>query len=125
MQIKWISVPALALCLASMGALKAHARGIQPSSGVSQYQDHPDRWDAAPNAYSDAQRRGFHEGMEAARRDFQERRHADADDHDIYKHPPVEESARKEFREGFREGYQRAMEHMKHDHDYDRDVPRF
>jgi len=125
MKIKRISVPVLALCMASTGALQAHARAAQPGGGVSQSRDHPDRWGEAPNGYSDAQRRGFHEGTEAARRDFQEGRRLDADDHQAYRHPPVEEGQRREFRDGFREGYQRAIEHMRNDRDHDRDIPRF
>jgi len=124
-KIKWIAPSLLALCVASTGALKAHALKPQPISNPSFTQDRDhDRWDEAPSDYRDAQRRGFHEGVEAARHDMSEHRHADADDHEMYKHPPVEGDARREFREGFREGYRRAMEHMAHDRDHD-DVPHF
>ena len=131
--LKWFVPSLLALCVASAGALKASAHEAQPISGssfssaVTQDQDRDrdrDRWDQAPSEYRDAQQRGFHEGVEAARHDYSEHRHADADDHEMYKHPPVEESARREFREGFREGYRRALEHMRHDRDRD-DVPHF
>ena len=117
--IKWLTPSLLALCIASAGALKAHA--TPPAPSAAQYQDR-DRWDTPPADYRDAQQRGFHEGVEAARKDVSEHRHADADDHEMYKHPPVEGEARKDFREGFREGYRRAMDHMMHDHD---DQPRF
>jgi hypothetical protein len=117
--IKWIAPSLLALCIASTGAaLKASAHEAQPAPSAAQYQDH-DRWDAAPADYRDIQQRGFHEGVEAARHDYSEHRHADADDHQMYKHPPYEGAARNEFREGFREGYRRAMDHMKHDRDHD------
>ena len=124
--IKWFAPSLLALCVASTGALKATAHEAQPVPGAAQYQDH-DRWDAPPDGYREAQQRGYHEGVEAARRDFSEHRHADADDHEIYKHPRVEGEARKDFREGFREGYRRAMDHMMHEHrEHDRDdQPRF
>lgn len=117
MKIKWLAPSLLALCVASTGTLKAKAHEAQPlpSAAISQDRDHD--WDRVPDEYRDAQRRGFHEGIEAARRDFAEHRHADADDHEVYKHPPVEEGARREFRDGFREGYHRAVEHMKHDRD--------
>ncbi|HMG87847.1 MAG TPA: hypothetical protein VK574_19085 [Terracidiphilus sp.] len=115
-KINWIAPSLLALCVVSAGALKARSLEAQPVPHISFAQDH-DRWDEPPSEYRDAQRRGFHEGVEAARHDMSERRHADADDHEMYKHPPVEGDARKEFREGFREGYRRAMEHMRHDHD--------
>src|SRR5579863_1926645 len=119
-QMKWLAPSLLALCVASTGALKAHSLGLQPLSNATVAQDHDqdrDRWDEPPSEYRDAQRRGFHEGVEAARHDMSENRRRDADDHEMYKHPPVEGDARREFREGFREGYHRAMEHMRHDHD--------
>ena len=118
-KIDWIAPSLLALCVASAGALKARALEPQPVPHTAYVQDH-DRWDEAPSDYREAQRRGFHEGMEAARHDMGENRHADADDHQMYKHPPVGRDDRQAFREGFREGYRRAMEHMRHDHD---DVP--
>ena len=118
MKIKWIAPALLGLCVASSGALKAAAHEAQPISGTALYQDHDhDRWDEPPSEYRDAQRQGYHEGIEAARKDFAEHRHADADDHRMYKNPPVEGDAKREFREGFREGYRRAMDHMAHDHD--------
>lgn len=117
-KLKWIAPSLLALCVVSAGTLKAHASEAQPVPNASFAQDHDqDRWDEPPSEYRDAQRQGFHEGMEAARHDMSENRHADADDHRMYKHPPVEGDARREFREGFREGYRRAMEHMRHDRD--------
>jgi hypothetical protein len=120
---KWIAPSLLALCVASTGTLKGHSLEAQPAPHASLAQDHgQDRWDEPPAEYRDAQTRGFHEGVEAARKDVGEHRRPDADNHEIYKHPPVEGDARKDFREGFREGYRRAMDHMLHDHD---DQPRF
>ncbi len=125
MNIKLLAIPALAVCMAAPGTIKAVAHEVQPAPSPAQYQgQYQDRdrdWDRAPDDYRDAQRQGFHEGMEAARRDYMDRRHADADDHDVYKHPPVDERDRGQFREGFKEGYRRAMDHMKHDQNYDRD----
>jgi hypothetical protein len=114
-KINWFAPSLLALCIASTGSLKANAHETQPAPNAAPYQD---RWDATPVDYRDAQQRGFHEGVEAARHDFSEHRRADADNHQMYKHPPYEGEARKDFREGFREGYRRAMEHMMHDHDH-------
>jgi len=134
--LKWFAPSILALCVASTGALKASAHTGQPmaaatiSGAAAQDQDRDrdrDRWDQAPDGYRDAQQRGYHEGVEAARHDFSEHRHADADDHQMYKHPPVEGGeAKRDFREGFRQGYHRAMDHMtregmNHDRDHDRD----
>lgn len=125
MKIKWIVPSLLALSVVATGGLKAKASTTpaQPLPSAAQYQDQDRDWDRPPDAYQDAQRRGFHEGIEAARRDFSDHRHADADDHGVYKHPPVDEHDRSAFREGFKEGYHRAMEHMRHG-DRDDDRPR-
>ena len=125
MNKKFIAPTLLALCVAFTGAVKAHALAAQPLSAavLAQDRDH-DRWEEPPSEYRDAERRGYHEGIEAARHDMSENRHADADDHEMYKRPPVDRDDRRAFREGFREGYRRAMEHMRRDHDRD-DQPHF
>ncbi|MBS1804022.1 MAG: hypothetical protein JST28_11690 [Acidobacteria bacterium] len=131
--IKWFSIPALALFIAAPVATKAAAQEPGPPPPApqysapqyqDQYQDRDRDWDRTPDTYRDPQRQGFREGVEAARRDYMDRRHADADDHQVYKHPPVDEHDRGEFREGFKVGYRRAMDHMKHARDRDRDYDR-
>jgi len=121
--IKWFSISALALCMAAPATVKAVAQ-TPPPQYQDQYQDRDRAWDRAPDGYQDPQRQGFREGVEAARRDYMNHRHADADDHQVYKHPPVDERDRGVFREGFKEGYHRAMDHMKHERDHDRDDDR-
>lgn len=69
-------------------------------------------WDVPPQELNEIQREGFHEGVEAARRDFEMNRHADADDHEIYRHPHLPPEQRDAFRDGFRRGYHRATEHL-------------
>jgi hypothetical protein len=83
------------------------------------------RWDEPPSEYRDAQRQGFHDGVEAARHDFETRSHKDADDHDRYRHPQVEREFVDDYRHAFREGYSRAMHHMKEEHHDRDDMPRF
>lgn len=128
MKPKWIVLSALAfsLILVSPAVTKAHAATQGAAmAAVAQdraYQDQ-DRgdWDQPPQDYRDVQRQGFHDGVEAARHDFERHRHADADDHDRYKHPPVRHDDRDAYREGFRRGYERAMAHLSGDHDHDHD----
>lgn len=123
MKIKWIAPSLLALCVAAPGALKATAHEAQPVPSAVQYQDQDRDWDRPRDDWQDAQRRGFHEGIEAARRDFADHRHADADDHPQFKHPPVDRDDVRAFRDGFKEGYRRALDHMRSDrHDHD-DMP--
>jgi hypothetical protein len=70
-------------------------------------------WDVPPQELNDIQRQGFHEGIEAARHDFQMRRPPNVDDHEIYRHPHMPPEQREAFRDGFRRGYDRAMSHLR------------
>jgi hypothetical protein len=126
MKTKWFAVSALAVSLgATTGIVAARAYAAPASPGYASpafagYQE--GRWDEPPSEFNDARRQGFHEGIEAARSDFEAHRHKDADDHEMYKHPPGDRMAREDFREGFRRGYQKAMDHMREEH-HDHDDP--
>lgn len=111
----WFAVSALGLALgATSSGIVAKAYAAPPASpAAGQYQEGQSRWDEPPSEYRDAARQGFHDGVEAARRDFETRSHKDADDHDRYRHPNVEREFVDDYRHAFREGYSRAMHHMK------------
>lgn len=111
----WFAVSALALSLgATSGGIAAKAYAAPAASpAAASSQEGQSRWDEPPSEYRDAARQGFHDGIEAARRDFETRSHKDADDHDRYRHPNVEREFVDDYRHAFREGYSRAMHHMK------------
>lgn len=69
-------------------------------------------WDAPPHEFSEIQRKGFHDGVEGARKDFDRHRAPNVQDRDEYRHPHVDQSARDDYREGFRRGYDAAMNHL-------------
>jgi hypothetical protein len=117
MKLKWIGFSLLALSLAFMTPTKAKAIAEPAVAAISQ--DRP--WDAPPDEFRDVQRQGFHDGIEAAHRDFDQHRRADADDHEAFRHPPVTHDQRNDYRDGFRHGYERAMAHLRGDHDHDHD----
>jgi hypothetical protein len=121
MKVKAIAIPALTIALAApVGWMTANAYAAPPAQPAGFYQDR--QWDEPPEEFREAQKRGFHEGVEAARHDFERRNHKDADDHDAYKHPPVERELRNDYREGFRRGYGVAMSHLRDEHrDHDHD----
>jgi hypothetical protein len=50
-------------------------------------------------------RQGFHDGIEGARRDFQNRRPPNVNNRDEYRHPRYSGPARHTYREAFRRGY--------------------
>jgi hypothetical protein len=72
----------------------------------------PPQWDAFPTEFNDIQRRGFHDGMEGARRDYENHRRPDVDNRDEYRYPHVPPELREAYREAFRRGYDRAMAHF-------------
>ena len=58
-----------------------------------------------PPGYAAVAERGFHDGVEAARRDLAAGRPPDADRHPRFRNPPVPPPAFEDYRQGFREGY--------------------
>ena len=69
-------------------------------------------WDAPPQELNEIQRRGFHDGIEAAHRDFDSQRRVDADDHEQFRHPHLPPEQADAYRDGFRRGYDRAISHL-------------
>ncbi|WP_199726433.1 hypothetical protein [Acidipila sp. EB88] len=70
-------------------------------------------WDAPPQAYSDIQRRGFHDGVEGARKDFENHRQPNVNNRDEYRHPDnVPGRLRRDYRAAFRSGYQAGVQHI-------------
>jgi len=104
MQVNRLAVTAVALLLglSTAGMTKALAQGPPPGYG----------WDAPPQELNDIQRQGFHDGIEGARRDFENHRQPDVENRDEYRHPHLPPDAREAYRDGFRRGYRRAMSHL-------------
>jgi hypothetical protein len=99
----------IGLGMTTFGVAGAKAQEGPPPPG---YYNQP--WTQYPDDYrSDIARRGFHDGIEGARRDFENRRRPDVDNREEYRHPDdVPHEARHEYREAFRRGYQRGVENI-------------
>ena len=69
-------------------------------------------WSNAPSEFNDAQRRGFQDGMEGARKDYENHRTPNVNNRDEYRHPNVSKGLRHEYREGFQRGYDAGVRHM-------------
>lgn len=101
MHLNRLAVFAVALALGT--SITPVARAVQaPGYG----------WDAPPQELNNIQRQGFHEGIDAARHDFEIHRPLNVDDHEIYRHPHMPPEQREAFRDGFRRGYDRASSHL-------------
>ncbi|MGB6191988.1 MAG: hypothetical protein WBF42_05950 [Terracidiphilus sp.] len=113
MKLKWTVLSMLVLSLAVIPPKKANASGIAEGAAAAAVaaQNHG-QWDSPPQEFKDIQRQGFHDGVEGARKDFDNHRRPNVENRDEYRHPHVPESAREDYREGFRQGYQRGVEHL-------------
>ena len=114
MKLRWIILSGLALSLGTSSLVTAKASASPLGSVPSSYaQDHEENgWDAAPAEFRDIQRQGFHDGIEGARKDFDNHRAPNVNNRDEFRHPHVSPSAREDYREGFRRGYDVAMHHL-------------
>jgi hypothetical protein len=124
MKLGWIVLSMFALSLTCLTPTKASAMAAPAGSGVvAAAQDRDDHrgggdhdWDAPPSEFRDAQRQGFHDGIEGARRDFDNHRPPNPENRDEFRHPHVARDLREDYRDGFRRGYERAMSHMNSNH---------
>ncbi|HEX4580758.1 MAG TPA: hypothetical protein VH139_01795 [Acidobacteriaceae bacterium] len=102
----------IGLGLTTIGVAGAKAQEGPPPPG---YYNQP--WTQAPGDYrDDIARRGFHDGIEGARRDFQNHRPPNVENRDEYRHPSVGGHERHEYREAFRRGYQVGMQNIYNGH---------
>jgi hypothetical protein len=111
MKLNRLALAVLAFALGTSGLVMAQPQE-PPRPG---YDQGPGGWDAAPQEFRDIQRQGYHDGIEGARKDFDNHRQPNVNNRDEYRHPHVSPSARNDYREGFRGGYDKAMDHLMHD----------
>src|ERR1035437_9481176 len=82
-----------------------------------QGQNHPDHdrggWDAPPQEFREIQRRGFHDGLEAAHRDFDNHNPPNIEEKREFRHPQVSDEFQNDYRDGFRRGYNMAFSHYR------------
>src|SRR5579872_3567855 len=72
-----------------------------------------DDWQRPPDAWNDVQRRGFHDGIEGAHKDFDNHRRPDVDNREEYRRPNnIPPPMWAAYREGFRRGYDVGMSHL-------------
>lgn len=102
-------IPAIALLLGAINPGRA-AAASNPTLPEAYGQE--GRWDEPPGEFNEAQRRGFHDGIEGARRDRDNGRRPDVDNRDEYRNPHIEPELREVYRAGFRRGYETAAAHL-------------
>ena len=107
-----LAVSALALALSTSGVAMAQPFAASAPALQDHDRDHDHDWNLPPQEFREIQQRGYHDGIEGARKDYDNHRRPDVNNRDEYRHPHVPESARGDYREGFRRGYETAWDHM-------------
>jgi hypothetical protein len=116
MNRKWLAVSTVALFLGPAGLASAYgappngsSQGAPPSSAYTQ-DDHG--WDTPPGEFREVQRKGYLDGVEGARKDFDNHRRPDVNNREEYRHPNVPRGDREDYRDGFRRGYEAGVAHL-------------
>ena len=108
----WIS-PVLSLSMLTGTAVAAGQNyGLRPQPGYGQGDDRGG-WGTAPTEFRAAQQRGFHDGIDGARKDFENHRPPNVNNRDEYRDPRfIPGPDRRDYRFGFQHGYRVAVRHM-------------
>ena len=112
MNLNKLQFTALIGCAAFMLLSAPRTNAAIPGPQPAGFGQDRDDWQRPPDAWNDMQRRGFHDGIEGARKDYENHRRPDVDNRDEYRNPDVPHGLRKAYREGFRRGYNTAMSHI-------------
>ncbi len=102
-----ISGIALIMAACGPGHASASSTAFQPEAYGQER-----GWEEAPREFNEAQRRGFHDGVEGAKRDFGNQRNPDVNNREEYRDPHIERELREVYRESFRRGYEVAASHL-------------
>lgn len=109
MKIRALAAIAMALMIVpSTGTMMAQYYGPP----APQYAPGP-AWEQGPPEFRAAQQRGFHDGIEGAKRDFKNHRPPNVNNRDEYRNPHfISPPDRADYRMGFRRGYEVAVHHI-------------
>lgn len=106
------TAPVLGLALLTGSAVAAHAQyGPPPPPPQGAYQG-GGGWDQAPQEFREVEQQGFHDGIEGARRDFENHRRPNVNNRDEYRHPRFGGPDRHAYRQAFRHGYDVGVQHL-------------
>ena len=109
MKTRALAAIAIALMMGLGGeAMMAQYYGPSPQ----RYAQGP-AWDQAPREFRAAEQRGFHDGIEGAKKDFENHRQPNVMNRDEYRNPHfISPPDRQDYRMGFQRGYEVAVRHM-------------
>jgi hypothetical protein len=96
-----------------MGMVGTGAAVAQYGNQQPRYEQGPGAWDAPPPEFAEAERRGFRDGVEGARKDYENHRRPSVNNRDEFRDPHfISPPDRRSYRIGFRRGYDVAVRHI-------------
>ena len=95
-----------------LSSTAAFAQYAQPQGPPPPGYGAPGGWDAPPQEFAEVARRGFHDGLEGARKDYENHRAPNVNNRDEYRHPNVPKGLREDYRAGFQRGYDVGVRHL-------------
>src|ERR1700759_1493200 len=104
-------IPALAFVPMAL-IFAAAGPGTQSASAAPLMAYGQDPWEVPPGEFNDIQRRGFHDGIEGARKDYGNHRRPDVDTREEYRNSDLPPGLREPYRAAFRRGYEMAASHL-------------
>lgn len=110
MHLNRLALPALALLLGALSPNLARAAAIPAGPAIAFGQERP--WDVPPRELNDIQRQGFRDGIEGARRDWDNHRPPNVENRDEFRNPHMPPEQAEAYRDGFRRGYQVGVSHL-------------
>jgi ribosome modulation factor len=106
-----LATSSMIFLLLSSGAVISAQYAPPPGPPPQGYGGHGG-WDAPPQELNEAAQRGFHDGLEGARKDYENHRQPNVNNRDEYRHPNVPKELRQDYRMGFQRGYDAGVRHM-------------
>ena len=108
-----MAVALASTCLAAGAASPTSSAAGSPAVIAASYVQEGG-WDAPPREMDEITRRGFHDGVEGARKDYENHRRPDVNNRDEYRDPHLRGPERRAYRRGFERGYQAGVDHLFH-----------
>lgn len=109
------TIPGLSLAALTAAALLSvpAAQAQYPQQGPPPPPDYGHEvWANPPAEVQGMEARGFHDGIEGARKDYENHRPPNVENREEFRHPPVDHHDREAYRHGFRRGYDVGVEHL-------------
>ncbi len=103
---------AVAALVLALGTVLMQMRGNTAYAAAPEGTQWTMPWDQPPSEFKEMEKRGFHDGVQGAMKDYDHHRFPDVERRAEYRHPHVEPSLREDYRKGFRRGYDDAMKHL-------------